>query len=157
MSSDEKGILACDLAGNWCEECGRAKSFRLWPGTLTGCKTCDDVITAHRCGGRPALADLAAGQSWTCPDCDSAWTVIEEDEACPDCCGECGHLVTTRRWQIVTGARYATAPRYKPEPFAPLRNLLLRPSVSRPGPFGSCHRTPGGIMVHVKPGCRCKR
>lgn len=20
-----------------------------------------------------------------------------------------------------------------------------------------CHRTPGGIMIHVKPGCRCKR
>ena len=32
----ENGILMYDLAGNWCEECGRAKSFRLWPGVLTG-------------------------------------------------------------------------------------------------------------------------
>jgi hypothetical protein len=25
-----------------------------------------------------------------------------------------------------------------------------------PGPFGSCYETPGGVKVHVRPGCRCK-
>lgn len=156
----ETGIYMYDLAGNWCEECGRAKSFRLWPGTLTGCKTCDDMITAHRCTSRPALDALAAGESWTCPDCDSAWTVIEGEEDCPDCCGECGHRVTRRWWQIVTGARYATAPRYKPEPFAPFRIPSFRPPPRMPLsarlPHASCYRTAAGVMVHVKAVCRCK-
>ena len=50
----ENGIIAYDLgAGMFCEECGRPKSFRLWPGTRTGCKTCDEVVTRHRCTKRP--------------------------------------------------------------------------------------------------------
>ena len=80
MSSDGTGILAYDLAGNWCEECGRAKSFRLFPGVLTGCKTCDEVITRHRCTKRP---DLAAGGSWTCPDCGKTQWWREGERAGP--------------------------------------------------------------------------
>ena len=116
----ENGILMYDLAGNWCEECGRAKSFRLWPGTLTGCKTCDEIVTRHRCTGRPALDGLEPGASWKCPDCGTAWTVIEKE----DLCGECGQVTGMRNvwWEAVPGDRIDTAPRYKPEPFAPLRN-----------------------------------
>ena len=157
MSSDEKRILAYDLAGNWCEECCRAKSFRLWPGMLTGCKTCDEVVTRHRCTGLPAVTDRAPGQQWECPDCESFWTLAEERVACLDCCGECGHMVTSRRWELTeVGERIGSAPRYRPQPYTPLRNPFPRPAVSRPGPFGSCHRTDGGVMVHVKPGCRCR-
>lgn len=119
----ENGVYAYDLAGNWCEECGQAKSFRLFPGTLTGCKTCDEVITRHRCTGRPDLDALAVGESWECPDCGSVWSAGEETKDCPDCCGDCGHLVTVKRWSVVEGDRVATAPRYKPEPFAPFRKL----------------------------------
>lgn len=152
----ENGAIAYDLAGNWCEECGRAKSYRLWPGTLTGCKTCDEAITRHRCTGRPAVTDRAPGQKWECPDCGSFWMLAEEEDYCPDCCGDCGHKVVTRRWNLAEeGDRMATAPRFRPQPFTPFRNLIPRPAASRPGSFGSCHRTAGGIMVHVKPGCRC--
>lgn len=151
----ENGIIAYDLAGNWCEECGRAKIYRMWPGALTGCKTCDEVVTRHRCAGRPDIGEMSDGQSWECRDCGSTWTAGSEEEACPDCCGECGHRVTVRRWNVAEGERMVTAPRYKPQPFAPFRYLFPRPAVSRPGPFGSCHRTASGIMVHVKPGCRC--
>jgi hypothetical protein len=113
------GILMYDLAGSWCEECGRAKSFRLWPGTLTGCKTCDEVITRHRCTKRP---DLAAGGSWTCPDCGTLWTAGEEE----DTCGECGQGTGTMRrtWDTVPGDRMDTAPRHVPQP---LRNPFRNP------------------------------
>ena len=155
----EHGVLMYDLAGNWCEECGRAKSFRLFPGGLTGCKTCDEVVTRHRCTKRP---DLATGESWTCPDCGTIWTAGEEEETC----GECGHGlgIMQRTWDSVPGDRIDSAPRSKPEPWTPLRNALrgtvdalyAKPDLRRPS-FGTCHRTAGGIMVHVKPGCRCKR
>ena len=150
----DHGILMYDLAGNWCEECGRAKSYRLWPGVRTGCKTCDEVVTRHRCTKRP---DLATGESWTCPDCGTLWTAREEEETC----GECGQGIggtVQRTWDTIPGDRIATAPRYAPRSYTPFRNPF--PSVaarSEPGPFGECHRTPGGIMIHVKPGCRCKR
>jgi hypothetical protein len=155
----ETGWLPYDLADNWCEECGRAKSYRLWPGLLTGCKTCDEVITRHRCTRLPAVTDRAPGQEWECPDCGSSWRLAEEEDWCPDCCGECGHKVTSRRWVLEEeGDRLDTAPRHVPPVYTPFRNPF-RPvaASSKPGPFGECHRTPGGIMIHVKPGCRCKR
>jgi uncharacterized protein (DUF983 family) len=139
----EHGIRMYDLAGNWCEECGRAKSFRLWPGGLTGCKTCDEVVTRHRCTGRPSLASLVLGESWTCPDCGTIWTAVEVE----DTCGECGRSGMEPGWSYVPGDRIDTAPRHKPEPFTPFRNRFA--SSSR------CYKTPGGSMVHVKPGCRC--
>lgn len=168
MSSDKRpipsainsvGIVPYGLAGNWCEECGRAKSFRLWPGTLTGCATCDEVITRHRCTGRPDISEMADGQSWECRDCGSEWTANDTQEACPDCCAECDHMVMVMRWSVVEGDRIASAPRFRPKLFTPLRNPLpiSRMAVSRPAPPGVCHRTEAGIMVHIKPGCRCVR
>jgi hypothetical protein len=154
----ENGILMYDLAGNWCEECGRAKSFRLWPGTLTGCKTCDEVVTRHRCTKRPAVADRAPGQEWECPDCGGIWRLAEEEDWCPDCCGECGHKIVSRRWALAEeGDRLDTAPRHHPQPFAPFRNFTgfsaAPPAWIRPA---SCYAIASGSMVHVKPGCRCK-
>ena len=134
------------LAGNWCEECGRAKSFRLFPGTLTGCGLCDEVVTRHRCTGRPPIEDLADGQTWECPECGSTWTPRTEERDCPDCCGDCGHQVAARTWDSEKGGRIDTAPRHVPQPFTPFRNRFA----------GPCYRTDGGIMTHVKPGCRCK-
>jgi len=161
------------LAANWCEECGQAKSFRMWPGTLTGCATCDEVVTRHRCTGRPDIDALADGQAWVCPDCGSTWTPRTETEDCLDCCGACGHQVTVRRWDSEKGDRIDSAPRHEPEPFTPLRNAIYQtvrtltdlPKVSPwrgitpppAGPSGSCYRMGGGSMVHVKPGCRCLR
>lgn len=152
----DRGILMYDLAGNWCEECGRAKSYRLWPGVRAGCKTCDEVVTRHRCT-RPDLENLDIGALWTCTDCGTVWAIAEEPVTCSECgCYECR---TEKRWTVsVPGDRIDTAPRRVPQPFAPFRNLF--PSVaarSEPRPLGGCHRTPGGIMIHVKPGCRCRR
>lgn len=49
----EHGINLYDLAaGYFCEECGQPKGLRLFDN-LTGCATCDDVITTHRCTGLP--------------------------------------------------------------------------------------------------------
>jgi hypothetical protein len=155
----EHGILMYDLAGNWCEECGRAKSFRLWPGVLTGCKTCDEVVTRHRCTKRPAVTDRAPGQEWDCPDCGGIWRLADEEDSCPDCCGDCGHKVLSRRWILAEeGDRLDTAPRHKPQPWTPFRNPFPRSALPAdpPAPFGECYETPGGIKVHVRPGCRCK-
>jgi len=151
----ENGWLPYDLAGNFCEECGRAKSLRLWPGTLTGCKTCDEVVTRHRCvySGRPGLDSMALGDSWECPDCGSAWTCAEKEDWCP----ECGHVCGMRKgWDSVPGDRLDTAPRHVPQPFAPFRNPFPRRAPVPPGPFGECYQMPGGAKVHVRPGCRCK-
>lgn len=140
----EHGIFLGDLAaGYFCEECGRAKSYRLWPGNLTGCKTCDEVVTRHRCTKRP---ELATGESWTCPDCGTIWTAGEEEETC----GECGQGIgaTRRTWDLVLGDRIDSAPRHKPEPWTPFRNRIQ--------PSSRCYKTPSGSMVHVKPGCRCR-
>lgn len=163
----ENGILMCDLAGNWCEECGRAKSLRLYD-YLTGCKTCDDVITTHRCAGRPSLDDLPLGDSWECRECGTAWSAVEEE----DWCGECGRSGMRKTWDLVPGDRIDTAPRHVPQPYTPLRNAIYqtgriltdRPRISpffgsaapKPGPFGECYEMASGTMVHVRPGCRCK-
>jgi uncharacterized protein (DUF983 family) len=114
----ENGIIPFDLAGNWCEECGQAKSYRLFPGVLTACGTCNEVVTRHRCT-RP---DLDAGKSWECPECGSTWTATEVE----DTCGECGQGIGTmrKRWDFVPGDRIDTAPRYDPQPSAPFRNLF---------------------------------
>jgi hypothetical protein len=152
MSGEEKGWLAYDLAGNWCEECGRSKMSRLFGG-LTGCGTCDEAITRHRCTKRP---DLDPGQSWECPDCGSLWTAREEEETCESCGQGIGTMRTA--WDSVPGDRIDSAPRHKPEPWTPLRNALretVRAAYARPSLPKECHRTAGGIMIHVKPGCRC--
>lgn len=163
MSSDEKGILAYGLAGNWCEECGRPKVSRLFD-VLTGCGTCDEAITRHRCTKRPAVTDRAPGQEWDCPDCGGIWRLAEEEEWCLDCCGECGHKIVSRHWVLAEeGDRIDSAPKRKPSGgWTPFRNVL-RQSVNamyarpqRPSLPKECHRTPGGIMVHVKPGCHCQ-
>jgi uncharacterized protein (DUF983 family) len=99
-----------------CEECGRPKSNRPFE-ILTGCTTCDEVITRHRCTGRPDVNSLRAGLSWTCPECDSVWTVTEAETGEP--CEECGLPRAVATWQVEPGARLATAPRYvprKPDP-----------------------------------------
>ena len=118
----ENGILMYDLAGNWCEECGRAKSLRLFPGALTGCKTCDEVVTRHRCTSRPDLGTLDIGASWECPDCGTAWSAVERE----DTCGECGRSGMEKAWSHVPGDRLASAPRHRPQPFTPFRDNLPR-------------------------------
>ena len=164
----ETGIIPYDLIGSWCEECGRAKSFRLWPGMLTGCKTCDEVITRprHRCTGRPDRDDIHVGASWGCPDCGTLWTAVERE----DLCGECGQGIGIMRktWDSVPGDRIDTAPKYDPPPpFMPFRNLFRditappaysawRGRAFAPAPLGECYRMAGGARVHVRPGCRCK-
>jgi len=169
------GIIPYDLAGNWCEECGQAKSYRLWPGVLTGCATCDEVVTRHRCTGRPELDSLDVGASWTCPDCGTAWIITEEGIWCPECgCHECR---TEKRWTVsVPGDRIGTAPRHEPQPYAPLRVPVFRPGLglfpsSPDGPYFApfreggitpprttkCYRAAAGFTVHVRPGCRCPR
>jgi len=165
--TEQNGILMYDLAGNWCEECGRAKSLRLF-GYLTGCTACDDVVTAHRCTGRPELDELPLGASWACPDCGGTWTAAEEE----DFCGECGQSTGMKKtWDVTEGDRIGTAPRHVPQPFTPFRNAIyqtartltdrprysaLSGAYSRPGPFGDCYQMTGGSWVHVRPGCRCK-
>ena len=156
------GILLYDLAaGNFCEECGHPKANRLFD-LLGTCRTCNEAITRHRCTKLPALADRAPGQEWECPDCGSIWRLVSEEEDCPDCCAECGHTVTRRRWDLAEeGERIGSAPRRKPEPWTPFRNALretVNVAYARPAPPSlpeTCYHTPGGLMVHVKPGCRC--
>lgn len=97
--SSSPGVVPFDLAAGepFCPECGRHKATRLfYPAwtplrnplrgraavqapapVLTGCKTCDEVITRHRCHGRPRLEDMDDGQSWTCP-CGTTWTAEVE-------------------------------------------------------------------------------
>ena len=149
----ENGIIPFDLSVNFCGECGRAKSLRLLDH-LTGCKTCDDVITTHRCTGRPALDDLPLGESWECRECGTLWSAVEED----DWCSECGRSGPRKTWDLVPGDRIDSAPRHVPQPFTPFRNLLPRSAARHdpPGPFGSCYAMASGTMVHVRPGCRCK-
>lgn len=151
----ENGIALYDLAAGWfCGSCGQATSYRIWPGVLTGCRECDEVITRHRCTKRPDMDDLADGQTWECRDCGSRWTPVTQEQDCADCCGECGHQVLVRRWDVVEGPRLASAPRHEPPSWTPFRNLISRP-VSALQPMGSCYRHRAGFMVHVKPGCRC--
>ena len=154
--SDKRGWLPYDLAGNFCEECGRAKFNRLWV-TAQDCETCWEAITRHRCTRLPSVTDRAPGQDWECDDCGSFWTLTVEEEACPDCCSECGHTVTTRRWdRTEEGDRMDTAPRHKPGPlWTPFRNPFPRPRPASLSLPEECYRMSSGSMVHVKPGCRC--
>jgi len=117
------GFIPYDLIGNWCSECGRAKSFRLFPGTLTGCSECDAVISRHRCIRRP---ELELGQAWECPDCDSIWTLDAIQEKCPDCCDDCDHEVTVKHWDYIPGDRIDSAPKHVPQSYAPFRNPFPR-------------------------------
>ena len=154
-------LMPYGLSASFCEECGRAKSFRLWPGVLTGCGTCDEVITRHRCTSRPDRDSLALGEVWECPDCGTAWTATEDAVAC----GECGQDVWRKTWTYAEGDRIATAPRHDPQPFTPFRNALrgivdtafarpFRPGITLPT---ACYRAPAGFMVHVRAVCRCPR
>ena len=114
------GIIAYDLAGNFCEECGRPKLNRLLYRAPSGCATCDEVITRHRCTKRPALDRLAMGESWECPDCGSVWTVTETE----DSCGECGRGEMVPGWSVIAGDRMDTAPKYVPYVPVPVRRRL---------------------------------
>lgn len=110
---------------------------------LTGCATCDEVITRHRCTARPPLDSLAPGESWACPECWGTWTVTEEERACP----ECGHSRMVKTWAYAAGGRIDSAPRHQPYALVPLRNILPRAS--------QCYRLASGARVHIRPGCRC--
>lgn len=112
------GWLPYDLADNFCEECGRAKSLRIFPGIPNGCTICDEIVTRHRCTKRPSY--LPVGESWECPDCGTIWTAGEEEETCGECGQGIGEMI--RKWDSVPGDRIDTAPRYKPQPFTPFRN-----------------------------------
>jgi hypothetical protein len=114
----QKAIIPYDLGGSWCEECGRPKSLRLFPGSLTGCATCDEVVTRHRCTRRPDLESLALGESWECPECDTLWTAAEKE----DWCSECGRSGMTKGWDVIPGDRIDTTPRRKPQTFTPFRS-----------------------------------
>lgn len=138
------GILPYDLAPEACPECGEFLGNRVLMTDPTGCGTCDEAITRHRCLGRPSRDSLEAGQSWECPDCGSTWTAIEV----PDVCGECGQGTRWPTWEAVEGDRMATAPRHHQTAFTPIRGILARPA-------SKCHRTGAGVMVHVMPDCRC--
>jgi hypothetical protein len=139
-----QGIIPYGLSIHFCDECGYPLARRLW-GFLTGCKTCDDAITRHRCERRPPLDKLAAGGSWTCPDCLSIWAVAEEEAEC----GECGQSRMVKTWEYTEGSQVATAPGHEPWSFTPFRNIIPRREV------GGCYRMDNGSMVHIKPGCRC--
>jgi hypothetical protein len=99
------GLDAFDLFdGHFCDECGRHKMDRLllasytpfrWPGQTrppvtwppsTGCATCDAVLTAHRCTGRPDLDNMCDADQWKCPGCGLVWharveVVISEERS----------------------------------------------------------------------------
>ena len=165
----ENGIRLYDLAdGYFCEECGRPKGNRWLLGTPSGCATCDEVITRHRCTARPSIDERADGDIWRCPDCDSTWLVIMEE----DTCGECGRSGLQKTWKLaVPGARLESAPRHQPYVPTPMRNPLatagriaspprgatvrLDGSVVPAGCSPACYRLASGSMVHVRPGCRC--
>jgi len=142
----ETGIFAYDLPPPGCPECGTPLGNRWLMTGDSGCATCDEAVTRHRCLSRPRLGSLAVGESWTCRECWSVWTVTEEDGTC----GHCGRSGPEKTWAYAAGARVDEAPRYKPVVFTPFRNVI-------PQPAGPCHQTRSGIMVHVKPDCRCPR
>lgn len=143
----ETGIVLYDLADTFCcSECGRPLGNRWLMTAPSGCSTCDEVITRHRCLTRPPRGKLETGQSWTCGDCLSVWTAAEEQQPC----GECGQPRTVQTWAYEEGSQVATAPRYNPVVFTPFRNMIRRRDA------GPCYRTRSGFMVHVKPDCRCR-
>ena len=106
-----KGIYPYDLAGEFCEECGRHKTARLFYDGL-GCQGC---------ARRPDIETLAIGATWECPDCGSIYGVSSHRAYC----GECGHVIQEGRWDLVLkGDRIDSAPRYKPQVYTPLRNIF---------------------------------
>ncbi len=114
------------VAGHFCEECGHPKMNRLLD-VLTGCTTCDDVITAHRCEGRPVAEEV--DQAWQCPDC-LAWWLAERKE---DTCGECSQGLGT----FTMGWKMASLPgrqgsRREPNGWQPFRNALPRKPMLHP-------------------------
>lgn len=141
----ETGMLADDLALPFCPECSSPLGNRMLMTAPSGCGTCDEAITRHRCTGRPDILTLAAGESWECPDCGSTWTVKQETWPCM----ECGQPRKDVTWDYREGDRIAAAPRYEPVALTPYRNRVPRAR-------GKCYRTPGGSMVHVQPDCRCR-
>ncbi len=142
-------VAAYDLTGYHCTECGTALGNRWLMTGDSGCATCDEAVTRHRCLSRPRLESLAVGESWRCRECWSVWTVTEEEDAC----GACGRSGPEKTRAYAAGARVDDAPRYKPVVFTPFRFTPFRNVL--PQAAGPCRRTPGWIMIHVKPDCRC--
>ncbi len=142
----ETGTVPCGPNAFLCPECKCPLGSRWLMTAPSGCAACDEAITRHRCLTRPRRGDLETGQSWTCGDCLSVWTATEEEEPC----GECGQPRMVKTWAYEKGSQAAAAPRYSPAVFAPLRNMIRRRDT------GPCYRTAGGLMVHFKPGCRCR-
>jgi hypothetical protein len=116
------GIILYDLAPPTCPECGTPLGNRWLMAGDSGCRTCDDAVTRHRCTGRPDVLSLAPGESWECTDCGSTWTAIEV----ADSCRECEQEVRRKTWETVEGDRMAIAPRYKPVVFTPFRDQVPR-------------------------------
>ena len=123
----ENGIVAYGLAPACCPECGRPLGNRWLMTGDSGCATCDEAVTRHRCSGCPNREALETGDSWECPDCGSAWKAVEV----PDTCGECGQDRRWKTWEVAEGDRIATAPRYQPVVFTPFRDALPRPGDRR--------------------------
>lgn len=119
-----------------------------------------------RCGKIGAVTD-----TYTCASCgetfEKGWSDEEAaaeaeelfpgiDPSDPDeagvVCGPC--------FQHIMGRVQAEAPELIGEGWRgeslfrdPFASVAAR---SDPGPFGSCYQTASGMMVHVRPGCRCK-
>jgi hypothetical protein len=147
-STEPTGIIAYDLAGRYhCEECGQPLMNRLLFDTIGSCESCNTAITRHRCTAVPDRDSFQLGENWDCPDCGSTWTAIEED----DTCGECGRDGLIRKtWDYQPGPRLDEAPRRVPAgPYTPFRNAFTDRS--------RCYRTAAGAMVHVRPGCECRK
>lgn len=113
------GVVSYGLLDNThCQDCGRPKLARLFALGLTGCEQCDEVITRHRCSGRPSSDSVFPGTRWKCPVCASAWVAREREEPC----GHCGQPVVSKCWDIVDDRRHE-GPRTEPQPFTPFRDL----------------------------------
>ena len=165
MNDNATGIVLYDLAPSGCPECGRPLGNRWLMTGDSGCATCDEAVTRHRCTRRPGRETMQPGDSWECSDCGSTWTAVEA----ADTCGECGQEVWRKTWESVEGDRIAAAPRYKPVAFTPFRDLgravreLTGPpacspwdGINRTARPAECYRAAAGFTVHVKPGCRCR-
>jgi hypothetical protein len=147
----EIGVIAYDLAGEFCAECGVHVSMRMF-GPLRGCKTCEEVMTRHRCTKRPPVGDKPVGETWDCSDCGTVWIVTEER----DTCGACGRSGMEKFWTLyVRGDRIDTAPRHEVPTYTPFRDILF--AGKKGTPRDPCRRTASGIMIHVKPYCRCPK
>lgn len=62
-------------------------------------------------------------------------------------CAECGTQGPWRHLSAVGGCQRCCAEDPRPVHVFPVRSRALT---------GKCHRTEGGITVHVKPDCRCR-